>query len=97
MKLDVLVFTAHPDDAELSCGGTILSLEQAGKKVGVVDFTRGEMGTRGTPEIRDAEAAASSEILKLSVIVRIFCSRKFAVENSSLPILIDPEPSLIFT
>ena len=67
MKLDVLVFTAHPDDAELSCGGTILSLADAGKKVGIVDFTRGGMGTRGTPEIRDAEAAASSEILKLSV------------------------------
>lgn len=67
MKLDVLVFAAHPDDAELSCGGTILSLIASGKKVGLVDFTRGEMGTRGTPEIRDAEAAASSKILGLSI------------------------------
>lgn len=67
MKLDVLVFAAHPDDAELSCGGTILSLIASGKKVGIVDFTRGEMGTRGTPEIRDAEAAAASEILGLTV------------------------------
>lgn len=67
MKLDVLVFAAHPDDSELSCGGTILSLIAQGKKVGVVDFTRGEMGTRGTPEIRDAEAAAAAEILGLSV------------------------------
>lgn len=66
-KLDVLVFAAHPDDAELSCGGTILSLATAGKKVGIVDFTRGEMGTRGTPEIRDDEALASAKILKLSV------------------------------
>lgn len=66
MKLDVLVFAAHPDDAELSCGGTILSLVKQGKKVGVVDFTRGEMGTRGTPEIRDQEAAEASKILKLS-------------------------------
>lgn len=67
MKLDVLVFAAHPDDAELSCGGTILSLVNQGKRVGVVDFTRGEMGTRGTPEIRDLEAAAASKILGLSV------------------------------
>ncbi|UXX77840.1 bacillithiol biosynthesis deacetylase BshB1 [Reichenbachiella carrageenanivorans] len=67
MKLDVLVFAAHPDDAELSCGGTILSLIAQSKKVGIVDFTRGEMGTRGTPEIRDKEAAASSKILGLAV------------------------------
>lgn len=67
MKLDVLVFAAHPDDAELSCGGTILSLIASGKKVGLVDFTRGEMGTRGTPEIRDAEAEAASEILGLTI------------------------------
>lgn len=66
MKLDVLVFAAHPDDAELSCGGTILSLVSQGKKVGVVDLTRGEMGTRGTPEIRDAESAEATKILKLS-------------------------------
>lgn len=67
MKLDVLVFAAHPDDAELSCSGTILSLIAQGKKVGIIDFTRGEMGTRGTPEIRDAEAAAAGKILGLSI------------------------------
>ncbi|MEP1782441.1 bacillithiol biosynthesis deacetylase BshB1 [Reichenbachiella sp.] len=67
MKLDVLVFTAHPDDAELSCGGTILSLIASGKKVGIIDFTRGEMGTRGTPEIRDTESAAAGEILGLTI------------------------------
>jgi len=67
MKLDVLVFTAHPDDAELSCGGTILSLASQGSKVGIVDFTRGEMGTRGTPEIRDAESAKASKILGLTI------------------------------
>lgn len=66
MKLDVLVFAAHPDDAELSCSGTILSLTAAGKKVGVVDFTQGEMGTRGTAEIRMKESARSAEILGLS-------------------------------
>ncbi|MEO9801754.1 MAG: bacillithiol biosynthesis deacetylase BshB1 [Reichenbachiella sp.] len=67
MKLDVLVFAAHPDDAELSCGGTILSLIASGKKVGIIDFTRGEMGTRGTPEIRDTESAAAGEILGLII------------------------------
>lgn len=67
MKLDVLVFAAHPDDAELSSGGTILSLVASGKKVGIVDLTRGEMGTRGTPEIRFQEAVASGRILGLSV------------------------------
>lgn len=67
MKLDVLVFAAHPDDAELSCSGTIASLVAQGKKVGVVDFTKGEMGTRGTPEIRMKEAAKASEVLGLTV------------------------------
>ena len=48
MKLDVLAFGAHPDDVELSCAGTILQLVRSGRKVGVVDLTRGELGTRGT-------------------------------------------------
>ncbi|MFY9160170.1 bacillithiol biosynthesis deacetylase BshB1 [Aquirufa ecclesiirivi] len=63
MKLDILVMAAHPDDAELACSGTIVSQIQQGKKVGIVDFTRGELGTRGTPEIRIAESAASTAIL----------------------------------
>lgn len=67
MKLDVLVFAAHPDDAELSCSGTIASLTSRGKKVGIVDFTRGEMGTRGTAEIRIEESRRSAEVLGLVV------------------------------
>ncbi|MFY0654741.1 MAG: bacillithiol biosynthesis deacetylase BshB1 [Cyclobacteriaceae bacterium] len=67
MKLDVLVFAAHPDDAELSCGGTILSLVESGKKVGIVDLTRGEMGTRGTPDERYMEAVAAGRTLGISV------------------------------
>lgn len=67
MKLDVLVFAAHPDDAELGCGGTIAKHAAAGKKVGIIDFTRGELGTRGTPETRSEEAAASAKILGISV------------------------------
>ncbi len=65
MKLDILVMAAHPDDAELSCSGTILKHIAAGKKVGIVDFTRGELGTRGTPEIRLRESADATKILGL--------------------------------
>ncbi len=65
IKLDILVMAAHPDDAELSCSGTILSYIAQGKKVGIVDFTRGEMGTRGTPEIRLDESNEASKILGL--------------------------------
>ena len=66
MKLDILALGAHPDDIELSCAGTLHKAVKASKKVGVVDFTRGELGTRGTPEIRLQEAQASAEILGLS-------------------------------
>ena len=67
MKLDILVMAAHPDDAELACSGTIRKQLALGKKVGIVDFTRGELGTRGTPEIRLAESAAATEILGIQV------------------------------
>ncbi len=66
MKLDVLVFGAHPDDAELGAGGTIAKCIGEGKKVGIIDLTRGELGTRGTPEIRDSEAKKAAEILGIS-------------------------------
>ena len=65
MKLDILVFSVHPDDAELACAGTILKHVAAGKQVGIVDLTRGELGTRGSAEIRDQEATASARILGL--------------------------------
>lgn len=65
MKLDILVFAAHPDDAELGCGGLILKSIAQGKKVGLVDFTQGELGTRGTAETRKQEAADAAEILGL--------------------------------
>lgn len=63
MKLDILAFGAHPDDVELGCGATIAKEISKGKKVGIVDLTRGELGTRGTAEIRDLEAKKSAEIL----------------------------------
>ncbi len=65
-KLDILVIAAHPDDAELGCSGTILSHVAKGYKVGIVDLTQGEMGTRGTPEIRLQEAEEAGKILKLT-------------------------------
>ena len=67
MKLDILAFGAHPDDVELGCGGTIAKEISLGKKVGIVDLTRGELGTRGSAEIRDQEAANSAAILGVSV------------------------------
>jgi bacillithiol biosynthesis deacetylase BshB1 len=67
MKLDILAFGAHPDDIELSCGGTILSHVAQGSKVGIVDLTRGELGTRGTAESRASEAAAAAKIMGVSV------------------------------
>ncbi|SDG61829.1 bacillithiol biosynthesis deacetylase BshB1 [Pedobacter terrae] len=67
MKLDILVIAVHPDDAELCCSGTILKHIALGKKVGIVDLTRGELGTRGTAETRDGEAADSAKILGLHI------------------------------
>lgn len=67
MKLDVLAFGAHPDDVELGAGATIAKEIANGKKVGIVDLTRGELGTRGTAEIRDREAAAAGKILGVAV------------------------------
>jgi bacillithiol biosynthesis deacetylase BshB1 len=67
MYLDVLVFAAHPDDAELSMGGTIAKLTKNNYKVGIIDITRGELGTRGTVEIRQKEAFLAAGILKVSV------------------------------
>ena len=67
MKLDILAFGAHPDDVELGCGGTVAKEIQLGKKVGIVDLTRGELGTRGSAEIRDKEAAKAAKILGVSV------------------------------
>ncbi|MBI2453226.1 bacillithiol biosynthesis deacetylase BshB1, partial [Candidatus Peregrinibacteria bacterium] len=67
MNLDALVFAAHPDDAELSMGGTIARLTKAGLKVGIVDFTKGELGTRGSAELRQQEAFKAAIILKVAV------------------------------
>ncbi len=66
MILDILVFAAHPDDAELSMGGTIAKLTSAGLKIGIIDLSKGELGTRGSAEIRMKEAHSAGEILKIA-------------------------------
>ncbi len=67
MKLDLVAFASHPDDAELGCSGTLIAHAQAGYKVGIVDLTRGELGTRGTPEERRQEAEQASKVIGLQV------------------------------
>ncbi|CAL2081681.1 bacillithiol biosynthesis deacetylase BshB1 [Tenacibaculum sp. 190524A05c] len=67
MKLDILAFGAHPDDVELGCSATIAKEISLGKKVGIVDLTRGELGTRGSAELRDIEAAKAAQILGVQV------------------------------
>ncbi|HXB93123.1 MAG TPA: bacillithiol biosynthesis deacetylase BshB1 [Puia sp.] len=67
MKLDILAIAVHPDDVELGCAGTLLMEKMHGKRTGVVDLTRGELGTRGTPELRAEEAARAASILQLDV------------------------------
>ncbi|EHQ29860.1 bacillithiol biosynthesis deacetylase BshB1 [Mucilaginibacter paludis] len=67
LKLDILVIAVHPDDAELGCSGTILKHVALGHKVGIVDLTMGELGSRGSAEIRMREAAAAAEIMGLDV------------------------------
>lgn len=67
IKIDLLAIAAHPDDVELSCAGTLLVHARQGKKTGIIDLTRGELGTRGTAETRKREAEAAAKILKLDV------------------------------
>ena len=67
MKVDVLVFGAHPDDVELGCGGTVIKLVAEGKKVGIIDLTKGELGTRGSAKTRKQECKKASEILGVAM------------------------------
>ena len=67
MKLDLLAIAPHPDDVELTCGGTMLKMAEAGYRTGILDLTQGETGTRGTPEVRAREAARAATILRARV------------------------------
>ncbi|TAF67847.1 MAG: bacillithiol biosynthesis deacetylase BshB1 [Cytophagales bacterium] len=84
-KLDLLAFAAHPDDVELACAGTIAIHTAMGKKVGIVDLTRGELGTRGTPELREEEAQKASEILKIHYRANLgFADGFFSIDKDHL-------------
>lgn len=83
MKLDILAIGAHPDDVELSCAGTIAKEISRGKKVGILDLTRGELGTRGTAEIRDQEATAAAQVLGVEVRENLEFSDAFFTNNAS--------------
>jgi LmbE family N-acetylglucosaminyl deacetylase len=67
MNLDILAFGIHPDDVELSCGGTIAKHKNLGYKVGIIDLTRGELGSRGSGDLRLLEAQKAAEILKVDI------------------------------
>lgn len=82
MKLDILAFAAHPDDVELSASGTLMRYVAEGKKVGIVDLTEGELGTRGTVETRYEEAANASKIMGLSVRENLRMSDGFFENNA---------------
>ncbi|MEX1002634.1 MAG: bacillithiol biosynthesis deacetylase BshB1 [Crocinitomicaceae bacterium] len=71
MKLDILAFAAHPDDAELSAAGTLIKAKKAGKKIGIVDLTQGELGSRGTAETREQEAKDATAIMQADVRVNL--------------------------
>lgn len=83
VKLDILAIGAHPDDVELGCGATIAKEVAAGKKVGILDLTRGELGTRGTAEIRDKEAANAAEILGVAFRHNLEFADGFFVNNTA--------------
>ena len=88
MKLDILAFGAHPDDVEMGCGGTIAKSTSNGKKVGIVDLTRGELGTNGTVEIREEEANVASKILGVSFRMNLELEDGFIFNNKESQIKI---------
>lgn len=83
MKLDILAFGAHPDDVELGCGGTLVKEIALGKKVGIIDLTRGELGTRGSVEIRNQESSNAAKILGVSVRENLDMRDGFFVNDES--------------
>jgi len=101
MKLDILAIGAHPDDVELSCGATIAKEIANGKKVGILDLTRGELGTRGTAEIRDNEAEEAAKILGVSFRKNLGFADGFFINNIAsklevIKIIRKYQPEIIF-
>jgi bacillithiol biosynthesis deacetylase BshB1 len=100
-KLDILAFGAHPDDVELGCGGTLLGAVAEGKKVGVIDLTLGELGTRGTVEQRLKEAKNAAEIMGIGVRENLRMADGFFENNKANQLLIIEtirrfQPSIVF-
>jgi bacillithiol biosynthesis deacetylase BshB1 len=83
LKLDILAFGAHPDDVELGCSATLAKELSLGKKVGIIDLTRGELGTRGSVDIRNSEAAMAAEILGVQVRENLDMRDGFFVNDES--------------
>lgn len=83
MNIDILAFGAHPDDVEISCGGTLLRYADEGKQIAIVDLTRGELGTRGSADLRMEECKAASQILGLVDRVNLEMSDGFFEENEA--------------
>ena len=83
MKIDILAFGAHPDDVELSCGGTILKEIHNGKTVGIIDLTKGELGTRGNAQTREIEASNAASILGVSFRNNLSFSDGFIVNDKA--------------
>ena len=83
MKLDILAIGAHPDDVELGCSGTLAKEIHLGKSVGILDLTRGELGTRGSADIRDKESLAAAKILNVKVRENLSFADGFFVNDKS--------------
>jgi bacillithiol biosynthesis deacetylase BshB1 len=101
MKLDILAIGAHPDDVELGCGATLAKEIAAGKKVGILDITRGELGTRGSAEIRDREAAKAAEILGVVFRKNLGFADGFFINNTAsqlevIKIIRKYKPEIVF-
>lgn len=88
MQLDILAFGVHPDDVELGCSGTLLSAIAEGKKVGIVDLTRGELGTRGTAETRDEESSRAAELMGVSIRINLQLADGFFENNQASQLLV---------
>jgi len=102
MKIDILAFGSHPDDVELSCAGVLLVEKNNGKKIGIIDLTQGELGTRGTAETRKMEAANSAQILQLDIRENLEMADGFFVNDKenqlrNIQILRKYQPEIIFT
>jgi len=83
MKLDILAIGVHPDDVELGCSGTILNAVHEGKKVGIVDLTQGELGTRGSAETRFAEATAAAEVMGVQIRENLYMADGFFMNDET--------------